>query len=140
MLDEVRLLGAAPLLAQAAAADPITGGAGWLGAGLLGMVLAVVFFVILPAKDRQVKEMIDAWAKEREADRLSRHAQGTQFQGAMAQVVESYREECREMKAEFRTSLAAILDHCRKDMDKMVHLVEAIRHEVRGGQQKGGPA
>lgn len=39
-------------------ADAISGPAGWVGAGLLGLVLSWLLFVHLPAKDKQLKEMI----------------------------------------------------------------------------------
>lgn len=44
------------LLAQIAA-DPISGGAGWIGAGLLGAVLAWLMFVHLPGKDKLIREL-----------------------------------------------------------------------------------
>jgi thiamine kinase-like enzyme len=37
----------------------LSGGAGWVGAGLLGLVLSWLLFFHLPAKDRQLKEMIE---------------------------------------------------------------------------------
>src|SRR5688500_11146399 len=43
-----------------AVADPISGGAGWAGAGLLGLVLAWLLLVHLPSKDKQLKDFIDA--------------------------------------------------------------------------------
>jgi hypothetical protein len=46
------------LLAQILPPDPISGGAGWLGAGLLGLVLGWLLFVHLPAKDKQLREII----------------------------------------------------------------------------------
>jgi hypothetical protein len=47
------------LLLQAAQIDPISNGAGWVGAGLLGLVLGWLLLVHLPAKDKQLKEVID---------------------------------------------------------------------------------
>ena len=40
--------------------DPIAGGAGWVGAGLLGGVLSWLLFVHLPSKDKQLKEFMEA--------------------------------------------------------------------------------
>ena len=48
------------LLAQTPAIDPITGGAGWVGAGLLGLVLGWLLLVHLPGKDKQLKDFIEA--------------------------------------------------------------------------------
>lgn len=53
------LLGEAVAVLAQSVADPVAGGAGWIGAGLLGSVLAWLLFVHLPAKDKQLKEMIE---------------------------------------------------------------------------------
>lgn len=48
------------LTAQGAAApSEIVGTTGWVGAGLLGLVLAWLLGIHLPAKDKQIKEIID---------------------------------------------------------------------------------
>ncbi len=62
---------AAPLAAVttlvlfAQSTDPISGGAGWIGAGLLGAVLSWLCLVHLPAKDKQLHEILDGQASER---------------------------------------------------------------------------
>ena len=45
--------------------DAIPGAAGWAGTGLLGAVLAWLCFIHLPAKDKQIKEMLEKHAAER---------------------------------------------------------------------------
>lgn len=41
--------------------EPVPGGAaGWVGAGMLGMVLSWLFFVHLPGKDKQLLAVIEA--------------------------------------------------------------------------------
>lgn len=42
------------------ATDPIAGGAGWVGAGLLGLVLAWLLLRHLPDKDAQIERLIAA--------------------------------------------------------------------------------
>lgn len=50
-----------PLLVYAqASVDPISGGAGWAGAGLLGAVLAWLLLVHLPGKDKQLQGFVEA--------------------------------------------------------------------------------
>lgn len=44
------------LLAQSS--DPISGGAGWVGAGLLGLVLAWYLFIRTPAIDKQFNDLV----------------------------------------------------------------------------------
>lgn len=46
------------LAAEGTTLDPISGGAGWVGAGLLGLVLAWLLLKHLPAKDAQITEFI----------------------------------------------------------------------------------
>ncbi len=52
---------------SSAGPDQVTGGAGWVGAGLLGSVLAWLLFVHLPAKDKQLKELLEGKDKQIEA-------------------------------------------------------------------------
>lgn len=40
-------------------AEPISGGAGWVGAGLLGAVLAWLLLKHIPDKDKQVERMME---------------------------------------------------------------------------------
>jgi len=55
------------LLAQAAI-EPLAGGSGWVGAGLLGLVLSWLLMVHLPAKDKQIRDLMEANdTKHREA-------------------------------------------------------------------------
>lgn len=72
----------ASTLAQAATQtpDPLSGGAGWVGAGLLGVVLLWLTFIHLPAKDKQLRELLQMQADERECDRTARHDTANAFQ------------------------------------------------------------
>lgn len=45
---------------------------GWVGAGLLGSVLAWLMFVHLPAKDKLIKDLIQAFREELAAERETR--------------------------------------------------------------------
>ncbi len=64
-------------------AEPISGGAGWVGAGLLGMVLAWLFMKHLPDKDKQIKEII---ASGREEVRIERETGERRFNAAMEKL------------------------------------------------------
>lgn len=119
------------LLAQSVQpADPLSGGAGWFGAGLLGLVLGWVFFFHLPAKDKQlkelfegkdnqVKELIAGFAAEREKDRVTRHEQSEMFQRAIAQI-------CAEFKADMQGERAS----CERRNDMMAKAIEALANRV----------
>jgi hypothetical protein len=80
--------GSVLLLAQAA--DPLSGGAGWLGAGLLGAVLAWLCLVHLPAKDKQLREIMDVQANERSV-----------FQTTLLQLQSQNLEESRRNREKF---------------------------------------
>lgn len=87
---------ASVLLAQQTA-DPLSGGAGWIGTGLLGSVLAWLCWVYLPAKDKQLAALLETHAaerkgdreredQEREKDRLSRHDGLNRMQQVVASI------------------------------------------------------
>lgn len=78
-------------------ADPISGGAGWVGAGLLGLVMSWLLMVHLPSKDKQLRELIDGkdsalkdvmgrQETEREKERLARHEMAGLFQRTIAEI------------------------------------------------------
>lgn len=82
------------LLAQV---DSLSGGGGWLGAGLLGLVLGWLLLRHLPEKDRQIKEILDAKdkqftelldAKDKQIDE-----QRKEFACSMEKMVQAFRDE-----------------------------------------------
>lgn len=82
------------LLAQAI--EPISGGAGWVGAGLLGAVLAWLLLVHIPAKDKQIKDLIEA--KDAQYERML-----DKFQRALDTVVQHCKEEAQALIAAFKS-------------------------------------
>jgi len=44
--------------------DPISGGAGWVGAGLLGLVLGWLLLIHLPQKDKQLVQLLETKDKQ----------------------------------------------------------------------------
>lgn len=64
----------------------LSGGSGWLGAGLLGGVLAWLLFVHLPSKDKQLKEFMDA--KDKHVEMMA-----SRYQIALDVVITHCREE-----------------------------------------------
>lgn len=85
-----------PLIAQVPT-DPLSGGAGWVGAGLLGLVLCWLLLKHLPDKDRQQRELIDAHLVA-EANQRTDHAkaekeQRTEHAIQINCLVENFRKE-----------------------------------------------
>ena len=101
------------IFAQAASTvstDQAAGIAGWTGTGLLGSVLAWLMFKHLPAKDQQVKELIQTHLQElRDKDK-------------------AFVAELRDQRVEFRASLEKVVAHCEEEMQAVTNrLTELIR-------------
>lgn len=78
------------LLAQAAESDAarvLGGESGWVGAGLLGLVLSWLLFKHLPDKDKQLEKFI-----------------------------ESKDTQSRDMLLEYKASLKQVTDHCSEEL------------------------
>lgn len=87
------------ILANAApGADPLSGGSGWVGAGLLGLVLAWLLLKYLPDKDRQLITFVDGF-NEREAE-LRREFTAT----------------VKELGASINSAIDKVVAHCREEL------------------------
>lgn len=84
------------VFAQAVATDPISGGAGWVGAGLLGLLLGWLLMVHLPAKDKILKEFMEA------KDAHVKHM-GERFESSLKTVAEHCKEELDTIIGIFRS-------------------------------------
>lgn len=104
------ILAAIMLVAQMAN-DPLSGGAGWVGAGLLGCVLAWLMFWHLPAKDaqitviiqtkdKQISDILAEQALDRANERTDRHDRANAYQKTLNEMTKEYREEMRDINAE----------------------------------------
>lgn len=109
--------------------DVLSGGSGWTGVGLLGLVLGWLLLKHLPAKDVQIKEMIagkDAQIKELVS------AKDIQ----MDKLVGSFQMEAKELRSEFRDALNLIVKHCE---DETIKVTTALRDELRELKEKQRP-
>ena len=79
------------VLLAADLADPVTGGAGWAGAGLLGLVLAWLLFKHLPDKDKQLSGLMD------------RHDASQ-----------------KELSATFTNALKEVTQHCKDELQELI--------------------
>jgi len=57
------------LLVLAQVTDPISGGAGWVGAGLLGLVLGWLLLIHIPNKDKQITNLITEFGNNSKEER-----------------------------------------------------------------------
>jgi hypothetical protein len=103
----------AALLSQGPIADPsgIAGNAGWFGAGLLGLVLAWLFLVYLPSRDK----------RDAEKDKLLLQVV-TEKDLAIAGTIKSFREE-----------MAAERQSCERNTERIASAVEALADQIKTG-------
>lgn len=83
-------------------------GSGWVGAGLLGAVLAWVFFKHLPDKDAQLKGFIES------RDKLSTE-KDKRVEKILSDQTSFLTTVDKERRDDFKTSLQIIVDHCARE-------------------------
>jgi len=88
--------------------DPISGGAGWVGTGLLGGVLSWLMFVYLPAKDKQIRELLSEQRNERNDDRSDRMKIACGHQEALAQLIRYDHERSEKERSAFLARTNAV--------------------------------
>lgn len=82
------------LLAQAEQEVKLPPGAGgWASFGLAGLILAWLFMVHLPAKDKLILDQSMIARQDRDEDRKFRHELGNKFSGIVAEVLKCFKEE-----------------------------------------------
>jgi hypothetical protein len=145
------------VIAQTAAPpDIISGGAGWVGAGLLGSVLGWLLFINIPAKDKQIAGMIesrDALVKEMAASHQEAvKSLAADYRAAVADMDRRCGEMDRERRHDYNGQLQVIVTHCenelhltnkaiRRDLDELNGLMADLRLQVwsRPARDKPGP-
>lgn len=126
------------LFAQLPSIDPISGGAGWLGAGLLGLLLWWLLLKHLPEKDKQaaikdaqIKQLIDEHvaAMERLHDDCAeeRKEQFNYFNDALNRIIERHSKD-HELTAK---TLRDELESLRTAIVTLGQAVDALRHSGR---------
>lgn len=108
------------LQAQTGQADPISGGAGWVGAGLLGLVLGWMFFWHLPAKDRQVERLLEIFTNERDADRQARKVQSDHCKATLDRVCDQFKEDMHAERAA-----------CDRRNDGIAKAIEVLANRIK---------
>lgn len=106
--------------------DPISGGAGWIGAGLLGLVLGWLLLVHLPAKDKrdkdkdehhaaQIREIVAAGnaSMERMAKAIT-----DQHAATMKSQSDAFIAVATGQKAAFERTIDIVLAHCKGEMEE----------------------
>lgn len=110
----------ASLLAEST--DVLSGGGGWVGAGLLGFVLAWLLYKHLPAKDQQIKDLISAHLLV-EKEQRDAHSKAEKDQRDAHIAMEE------KQRTDFRATLEAVLKHSEKQIEG---LGAALKLELQG--------
>lgn len=111
------MLGGMPVALLAQSAESLSGGAGWVGAGLLGAVLGWLLLKHLPDKDKQIKEFVQGKDDHVKA------------------LADEFRRELKETRIEYRAALESVLGHCRQEMETISATLKEelgdMRHVIR---------
>jgi predicted HicB family RNase H-like nuclease len=119
------------VIAQAATQpDIISGGAGWVGTGLLSSVLAWIFFSHIPSKDKQIVGLIesrDALVKQlTDTNQEAVKSLALAHQEAVKALSATNQEAVKSLTADFRASVS--------DMDKRCAEMDRERRHDYNGQ------
>lgn len=88
--------------------DALAGSAGWVGTGLLGAVLSWMFFVHLPAKDKQLKE------KDQIHESTVLRATES-HKGVVKDLQTEFRAALKEVADAHKSALGLVIEHCRSE-------------------------
>ncbi len=124
------------LLADDPISSTLGGGAGWVGAGLLGGVLAWLLFIHLPGKDKQLKDFIDGKDKQ-VADLHQRNWEMIQqltkdYKDGMKEVALHCEEEMRNLTTYWQSQLTGLTSAIQDLTEKI--------DQVRFPREGKGPA
>lgn len=150
------ILGTAANLYGQLGADPISGGAGWVGAGLLGLVLGWLLILHLPAKDKQLKELQDARDNQVKEiidghNTLTRDlvaqmrtvAEGKDKQLAdivnkkweiIQALTRDYKEGLKEVAAHCEVELSRLTQYWQSHMGQLTQAIQDLAERVNGGK------
>lgn len=96
--------------AEDVASGVLSGGAGWVGAGLLGLVLFWLLFRHLPEKDKQMAHFVE------KKDDMLKHVANS-FSERIKNVAEQHTTTVKELNAAHKDALDRVVKHCEQEMN-----------------------
>lgn len=121
---------------KSTATETIAGGAGWVGAGLLGSVLAWLLFIHIPTKDKQAKEKDELFAKSVKDKDESHNAMTERQQQRMEKLMldhaASLEKADKERRQDFSEALSRSLEHCQRETAMLRDMLGREMSEVSG--------
>ena len=129
------------LLAQV---ESLSGSSGWVGAGLLGLVLSWLLLKHLPEKDQQLRALLDIQAaerkedrdsrqRERDLDRDARHKAGSDHLRIVGEIYENHREENRLERESFESRVNGVIQAIKQQTDDLREVMTHVCHSKDEG-------
>lgn len=133
--------------------DPISGGAGWIGAGLLGLVLGWLLLMHLPAKAKESKEEREAFGKsltelsnkfttalDGQSERFNGRAEAlrTDFASSLKIILTSSEKQLERVCQQHETQLERVLNQHERQLEQVLEVVRAELRAIAGerGQER----
>ena len=110
--------------------DTISGGAGWVGTGLLGAVLSWLLFVHLPAKDKQLRDVIHEHTETEKEQRSTHSALEREQRADFSNTLKAMMDHSRVQFTDLANALREDLDMQRQGLETLQHAMEALTKEV----------
>lgn len=104
----------ASALAVVASFDPLSGGAGWVGAGLLGGVLAWLLLKHLPDKDKQFNRLVKDCETEKK-DII------TNYNQTISEISKKFVDQFQTQREDFQKALTFLSDQQRRHVDDLIN-------------------
>jgi len=113
------------LFAQTVAApvDPISGGAGWVGAGLLGLVLAWLLLKHIPSQAEQTRELVKAKDDQTRELILAKDE-------AVRDAIKSFAAQLAIIQADGKAALAQVVAHCEREFSQVSEVIRAGQVQI----------
>lgn len=102
----------------------LSGGAGWVGTGLLGTVLAWLLGIHLPAKDKQIKEMIES------RDKLALDMAKMAAESDKGRR-DDFKDALKVISTDFKDSLKTVGEYTTGEMRHLTAAVEELRRVMQ---------
>lgn len=108
--------------------DALAGNSGWVGAGLLGAILLWLFTMHLPAKDKQLKELLADRDKQLSDFMAIRDKQSFDKDERHYREMDFQRETIKAMIVEHAGVVKAISQNFQETVKEMNHLTSAMEN------------
>ena len=103
----------------AQATDSISGGAGWVGAGLLGLVLGWLMLKHLPDKDKQISGLIDQFGKMLDAREVALRELIAAKDKQISEMLVNKWQIIQSLTKDYRDGIKDVAGHCEQEIARL---------------------